>query len=138
MTLAEAVQVLKAERIAPAPDEGAAVGGCFAADLMSDVLAFARTGSLLLTGLTTDQTIRTAAIKHLIAVVVIEGKEVGAEMLEAAGEQGVAVYRTPLSKYEACGLLLQAGLRPYRKTAPDNWAEEPTPGLGGQERPTAP
>jgi len=90
--------------------------GAFAADLMSDVLAFARSGSILVTGLTTDQTVRTAAIKHLVAVVVVEGKQVGSEMLEAALEQSIPVYRTPLSKYEACGLLMQAGLRPYRKT----------------------
>ncbi|MBP8955185.1 MAG: transcriptional regulator [Armatimonadetes bacterium] len=81
---------------------------------MSDVLAFARQGSLLLTGLTTDQTIRTAAIRHLIAVVVVEGKQIGSDMIDAATEEDIPVYRTPLSKYEACGLLLQAGLRPYR------------------------
>lgn len=81
---------------------------------MSDVLAFARQGSLLLTGLTTDQTIRTAAIRRLIAVVIVEGKQVGSDMIDAATEESIPVYRTPLSKYEACGLLLQAGLRPYR------------------------
>lgn len=121
MTLAEAVAVLKAEKAVDGADEQAQLEGCFAADLMSDVLAFARPGSVLLTGLTTDQTIRTAAIKHLVAVVVIEGKEAGAEMVEAAREQGVPIYRTPLSKYEACGLLMQAGLRPYRKTAREDW-----------------
>lgn len=126
MTLAEAVQVLKAELVVSVPEENITVSGCFAADLMSDVLAFAHAGALLLTGLTTDQTIRTAAIKHLIAVVVIEGKEVGADMVEAAHEHGLALYRTPLSKYESCGLLLQAGLRPYRKSAPDDWEVRPT------------
>ncbi|HEY3396609.1 MAG TPA: hypothetical protein VGM19_03020 [Armatimonadota bacterium] len=82
---------------------------------MSDVLAFAREGSLLLTGLTTDQTIRTAAVKRLTAVVVIQGKQIGSDMIEAARDEGIPIYRTPLSKYEACGLLMQAGLRPYRK-----------------------
>lgn len=115
MNLATAVEVLRAETIVAAEDDGAQVGGCFAADLMSDVLAFARQDSLLITGLTTDQTIRTAAIKHLIAVVVIEGKEIGGETVEAAREQELPLYRTHLSKYEACGLLMQAGLRPYRK-----------------------
>jgi hypothetical protein len=112
------VQALKAEAIVAAPDDGVAVAGCFAADLMSDVLAFARQGSLLITGLTTDQTIRTAAIKHLVAVVVIEGKQIGSDMLEAARDESVPLYRTPLSKFEACGLLLQAGLRPYRRNLP--------------------
>lgn len=114
MTLAEAISTLKAEMLVAGPDNEAEVSGCFAADLMSDVLAFARPGSLLLTGLTSDQTIRTAAIKHLTAVVFIEGKQVGGEVMEAAREQEMALYWTPLSKYEACGLLMQAGLRPYR------------------------
>ena len=114
MTLAKAVEALKAETIVAASDGGAEVGGCFAADLMSDVLAFARQGSLLITGLASDQTIRTAAIKHLLAVVVVEGKEIGGDAVESAREQDVPLYRTHLSKYEACGLLMQAGLRPYR------------------------
>jgi predicted transcriptional regulator len=115
LTVGRAAEVLKAEAIVPAVDDNAPLTGCFAADLMSDVLAFAREGSLLITGLATDQTIRTAAVKRLAAVVVIEGKEVNSEMLEAAREERMPLFRTPLSKYEACGLLLQAGLRPYRK-----------------------
>lgn len=115
MDLRQAAEVLKAEVIVGPCDDGTEIGGCFAADLMSDVLAFARSGSLLITGLTTDQAIRTAAIKHLVGVVIIEGKEIDGETAEAAREQEVPLLRTHLSKYEACGLLLQAGLRPYRK-----------------------
>jgi len=115
VTLAKAVEVLKAQAVVPAADQGVPLGGCFAADLMSDVLAFGREGSLLLTGLATDQAIRTAAIKHLVAVVVIEGKRVDSDVVEVAREEGIPVYQTPLSKYEACGLLMSAGLRPYRK-----------------------
>ena len=117
MTLAEAADILKAESVVAASDPHTLLSGCFAADLMSDVLAFARPCSLLLTGLTTAQTIRTAAIKHIAAVFVVEGKTVDGDMLEAAREQSVPVCRTPLSKYEACGLLMAAGLRPYRKSA---------------------
>ena len=112
------MEVLKAEALVPARNAGEPLVGCFAADLMSDVLAFAREGSLLITGLITDQTIRTAAIMQMVAVVVVEGKQVGADMVEAAREHGVAVYRTPLSKFESCGLLLQAGLRPSRRCMP--------------------
>jgi predicted transcriptional regulator len=118
LTLARAVEVLKAQAVVPVANENMTIAGCFAADLMSDVLAFAREGSLLITGLATDQAIRTAAIKHLVAVVIIEGKEVDSDIVETAREEDVPVYQTPLSKYEACGLLMQAGLRPYRKGAP--------------------
>lgn len=114
MTLGSAVEVLKAEVIVSSSDGAVELTGCFAADLMSDVLAFAREGSLLVTGLATAQAVRTAAIKHLVGVVVVQGKGTDSEMVESAREEAVALYRTPLSKYEACGLLMQSGLRPYR------------------------
>ena len=117
MTLREAVEVVKAQPIVAARSGDAELTGCFAADLMSDVLAFARGGSLLITGLATDQAIRTAAIKHLVAVVIVEGKRIDGEIVETAREECVPVYQTPLSKYEACGLLMHAGLRPYRRSA---------------------
>jgi hypothetical protein len=108
------MDVLKAEAVVPAGDPSLQLSGCFAADLMSDVLAFARPGSLLLTGLATEQTIRTASIRHLAAVILVAGKQPDGEMIEGACEAQMPLYQTPLSKYEACGLLMQAGLRPYR------------------------
>ena len=115
MTLAGAIEILKAESVVAAEHPVAPLTGCFAADLMSDVLAVARPGSLLITGLSSDQTIRTAAVKQLAAVVVVEGKHPGSDMVESAREHEMPLYRTPLSKFEACGLLMAAGLRPYRK-----------------------
>lgn len=133
MTLAEAIHIVKAETLVQAEDERVSLSGCFAADLMSDVLAFAHPASLLLTGLTTDQTIRTATIKRLPAVLIVQGKQPGGEMLEAACEQGMGVYVTPLSSYECSGLLMAAGLRPYRKQAPEEAAEVAVEGRGGSE-----
>ncbi len=114
MTLGAAIEVLKAEAVVPSPDEGVELTGCFAADLMSDVLAFAHEGSLLVTGLATAQAVRTAAVKHLLGVVIVQGKHTDGETVEAAREEAVPLYRTPLSKYEACGLLTLSGLSPYR------------------------
>lgn len=114
LTLADAVSALQADTIVPPLAPDVHVTGCFAADLMSDVLAFAREGALLLSGLTTDQTVRTAAIKHLVGIIVIEGKEIGSDMIEAANDEGIPVYRTALSKFEACGVLMRSGLGPCR------------------------
>ena len=47
---------------------------CGASDLMSDVLARPTDGTLLMTGLTTIQTIRTAKIAGVVAVVFVRGK----------------------------------------------------------------
>jgi predicted transcriptional regulator len=83
--------------------------GC-ASDLMSDVLAFSRSGAVLLTGLVTVQTIQTAFIAEIDAVVVVRGKKPTDDVLALAREKGIPVLATPYSMYEACGLLYRKGL----------------------------
>ena len=83
--------------------------GC-ASDLMSDVLAFSRTGAVLLTGLVNIQTIQTAFIAEISAVVFVRGKKPGEDVLSLAREKKIPVLATPYSMYEACGLLYARGL----------------------------
>lgn len=83
--------------------------GC-ASDLMSDVLAFSRAGAVLLTGLVTIQTIRTAFIAEIGAVVFVRGKKPGDDIVSLARAKHIAVLATPYSMYEACGLLYRKGL----------------------------
>ncbi len=83
--------------------------GC-ASDLMSDVLAFSRAGAVLLTGLVTVQTIQTAYIAEIGAVVFVRGKRPAEAVIGLAREKHIAVLATPYSMYEACGLLYRKGL----------------------------
>lgn len=83
--------------------------GC-ASDLMSDVLAFSRSGALLLTGLVNPQTIQTAFIAEISAIVFVRGKKPGEEMIALAREKRIPILATPYSMYEACGLLYASGL----------------------------
>jgi predicted transcriptional regulator len=85
-------------------DEVRASFGC-ASDLMSDVLAFSRHGALLLTGLVNVQTIQTAFIAEIAAVVFVRGKRPGADVVAVAKERGIPLLGTPYSMYEACGIL---------------------------------
>ena len=57
-------------------------------DLMSDVLAFGRSGQVLLTGLTNAQSIRTANIIEAKAVVYVRGKRPNDEGLGTGQAQG--------------------------------------------------
>ena len=88
------------------------VQGCFAADLMSDVLAFCSPGSLLLTGLTNIQIVRTAQMLDLPAVVFVRGKIPLEETVSLARESGIPVLLTKYSLYEVCGRLYAAGVKP--------------------------
>ncbi|MDK1031854.1 MAG: DRTGG domain-containing protein [Planctomycetia bacterium] len=80
------------------------------ADLMSDVLAFTKSGSLLLTGLTNSQVIRTAEVAEIRAICFVRGKRPQPETLELARERGIPLLCTHLPMYEACGRLHRGGL----------------------------
>ncbi len=83
--------------------------GC-ASDLMSDVLAFSRAGAVLLTGLVNVQTVQTAYIAEISAIVFVRGKRPGKDVIALAGEKRIPLLGTPYSMYEACGLLYARGL----------------------------
>lgn len=83
----------------------------FAADLMSDVLALARPGSLLLTGLTNPQVIRTSEVADVAAIVFVRGKRAQPETEQLAKEAEIPLFETPLTLFEACGRLYAAGVR---------------------------
>jgi len=91
--------------------------GC-ASDLMSDVLAFSRSGSLLLTGLVNVQTIQTAYIAEVDAVVFVRGKKPDQSIISFAQEKRVPLLGTPYSMYEASGILYRAGIPSTMQCAP--------------------
>ena len=74
----------------------------FASDLMSDVLMSDRDEMLLITSLSTEQSIRSASIVGSEAVVIANHKTVTDGMVELAKEQGIALFCTGYPKYESC------------------------------------
>ena len=83
--------------------------GC-GADLMSDVLAFIKPNALLLTGLTNVQSVRTAEIAEVRAIVYVRGKLPDKEAIDLAKEKGIVLLCTSLPMYESCGRLHESGL----------------------------
>jgi predicted transcriptional regulator len=81
--------------------------GC---DLMSDVLAFVKSGSLLLTGLTNPQVIRTAEMADIKVVCFVRGKKPDKETVELAKSKNIPLLSTTLPMFEACGRLYEEGL----------------------------
>lgn len=112
MTLAEIRELLQAEVICGDDKlEDMTVHTAFGADLMSDVLAFARSGCLLITGLTTPQTVRTAFALDISAILICRGKVPQPQAVDIAKELGIPLLRTRYIMYETCGMLYQAGMR---------------------------
>jgi predicted transcriptional regulator len=79
-------------------------------DLMSDVLAFIKPGALLLTGLATAQSVRTADVADSKAVVYVRGKEPEEDTVQLARAKGIPLLSTDYTMFEACGRLYAAGL----------------------------
>ena len=79
-------------------------------DLMSDVLSFAKFGSLLLTGLTNPQVVRTAEMADLAAVCFVRGKKPDQETIKMAESKNIPLLTTPVPMFESCGRLYKEGL----------------------------
>lgn len=110
MTLKEIVDILDAKLIvgeSHLEDEIEFAGG---SDLMSDVLAFAKPGILLLTGLAHSQSVRTADIIGAKAIVYVRGKKPDPEGIELARKKDIPILLTDYMMYTACGLLYSHNL----------------------------
>ncbi|MDR3230199.1 MAG: transcriptional regulator [Synergistaceae bacterium] len=84
----------------------------YASDLMSDVLAFASPGVLLLTGLTNIQIFRTAQMLDLQTIIFVRGKMPGEDLLQLAREVEMPILVSAMSMFEAAGRLYTGGLSP--------------------------
>jgi len=107
LTLAEVQQILGAEVLNPG-DLSTRIEAVGASDLLSDVLATSKMGTLLLTGLVSPQVIRTAVVADLCGIVFVRGKKPGEEILSLARESRIPVLATPLKMFEAAGRLYVA------------------------------
>ncbi|HHO75905.1 MAG TPA: hypothetical protein ENN05_05700 [Deltaproteobacteria bacterium] len=111
MTLAEIKNILNADVIVGEDLLSMEVEAGFAADLMSDVLAFAKEGSILLTGLTNPLVIRTAETLDLRAIIFVRGKRPSDDAVKLAREKQIALLGTRYILFESCGRLFNAGMR---------------------------
>ncbi len=78
------------------------VTGIYASDLMSDVLAYGKSGSCLLTGLNTVQAAISSYMAEFKAIIFLRGKIPGPEICKFAEGKGIAVLSTKADMYEAC------------------------------------
>ncbi len=110
MTIADVKRILNAEILCGDRLLEKEVHNACGSDMMSDVLAFVKDQSVLLTGLVNLQVIRTAEMMDMLCVVFVRGKEPTPEMIELAEEFGIVLLKTPQRLFTACGLLYQNGL----------------------------
>lgn len=110
ITLREVKEILDAEVITGESLLSTEVTMGCGADLMSDVLAYTKSGALLLTGLTNPQVVRTAEMAEILAICFVRGKRPGEETVSMARNQGLPLLWTKLPMFESCGRLYKHGL----------------------------
>jgi hypothetical protein len=82
MRVGNIAELLKAKVLTPELDLSSEVNHAFASDLMSDVLTGDYHKTILITGLSNLQSIRTAEMSDIREVVIGRNKEVSQEMIE--------------------------------------------------------
>lgn len=110
MKLIEVKNILSAELLSGKDYLEREVEAAFSCDLMSDVLAYVNKSTLLLTGLTNPQVIRTAEMLDLSAIVFVRNKKPGPDIIKLASENNMVVMTTRYTLYIASGMLYSSGL----------------------------
>lgn len=110
MRLREVLELIDGKLISEQADLDIEVKMGCGADLMSDVLAFTHADTLLLTGLTNPQVVRTADMAGIRAIVFVRGKLPPSETRALAQEKGIALLASKYTLYETAGRLYKAGL----------------------------
>lgn len=82
----------------------------FASDMMSDVLTVLEDNILLITGLSNNQSVRTAVMSDIRNIIIARGKTPSQDMIDMAKEFDIALIASPFSMYRISGLLFNKGL----------------------------
>lgn len=114
MKISEVKRILNADVLCGDQHMENEVSCAFGSDLMSDVLAFVKGKTLLLTGLTNQQVIRTAEMADLSVIVFVRGKKPEIEIVELAMENNLVLLLTRDTMYTASGKLYSNGLEGVR------------------------
>ncbi len=110
MKLRDVREILDAEIIFGEETLDMEITTAFACDLMSDVLAFAKAGSILLTGLTNPQVVRTAHVLDIAAIIIVRGKKPSTETIALAKELKIPIMMTKYILFETAGRLYSKGI----------------------------
>lgn len=110
MTLQQISKLLNAPPVDQHANLAIEINSAVASDLMSDVLLCSQAGSLLITGLTNNQVIRTCEIAGISAILFVRNKIPTPETIMMAREQNIPLLMTRTTMFETCGILYAHGI----------------------------
>ena len=110
MTIREVVKLLDAEILFVYEHVYTEIYTACGSDMMSDVLAYVKDQSVLLTGLLNPQVVRTAEMMDMLCIVFVRGKKPEQPVIDLAREKGIVLLSTEKRLFVACGILYTTGL----------------------------
>lgn len=111
MTVRDIIKVLDAQVISGEENLDCDIHTACGSDMMSDVLAFVKDQSVLLTGLVNPQVVRTADMMEMVCIVFVRGKLPDETMIGLAKEREIVLLSSKYRMFTACGLLYSKGLK---------------------------
>lgn len=111
MTIRDAKELLGCDIICGEENLELEIHNACGSDMMSDVLAFVKDQSILLTGLINPQVIRTADMMDMRCIVFVRGKKPNEDMVHLARQRDIVLLTTTMRLYNACGILWENGLK---------------------------
>ncbi len=111
MTLHELVRALDLMELTPMVDEDPVVTEAYASDLLSDVLANAPAGGVLLTLQVHLNVIAVAGHADMAAVIFTSGRKPEDEVVDRAVQEGVALLSSAEDTFNLAGRLYALGVR---------------------------
>ena len=111
MTVRDIQKILRADLLCKGDHLDAQVHTACGSDMMSDVLAYVKDQSVLLTGLVNAQVVCSAEMMDMLCIVFLRGKLPDDAIIRLAQQRGIAVMTSPYRMFTACGLLYENGLK---------------------------
>lgn len=96
------IESLHANIVVGHDNTGQFISDVYASDLMSDVLAYGKSGSILITGLNSIQAAISAYMAEFKGIIFIRNKIPDKEIKDFAKEKGLAILTTSADMYETC------------------------------------
>ncbi|MBZ5495063.1 MAG: serine kinase [Acidobacteriia bacterium] len=108
MTIQELIEKLALKPLSKF--ENRTVAGVYISDMVSDVMAGAKSGDLWLTIQTHKSIVPAANLVDVSAIIITGGKQVPAETVEFASKYGIAILASELPTFKLVGKLYALGV----------------------------
>lgn len=107
MTIGEMIKLLNLETIQEC-DVNKNFNDAYTSDLLSDVMGNAKDGSVLITIQAHKNTIAVATLKDSPAVIICNSRPLPDDMISAAKQENIGIFRSSKNQFEISGILYSA------------------------------